>query len=90
MVAVEDSVIYQFERRDLLKIFKNDFLVKNLFDSIVGKDITKKLFSLHQKMLMEKNATISEQSRHTSLLVYSGGKSVEISLCVITKEQHQC
>ncbi|XP_066914773.1 popeye domain-containing protein 3-like [Clytia hemisphaerica] len=58
LVAAEDSVIYQFQRKDLFTIFRKDELLKNIFDSIIGKDICKKLYSLHQSFLMKDCITI--------------------------------
>ena len=64
----------------MLKIFKNDNVIKNVFDSLVGKDVCKKLFSVHKKLLLNESKRTSSILYQAPLVTYSTGTFIRMSL----------
>ena len=67
-------MVFVWSREDLLKLFKKDNILKNVFDSLIGKDISKKLFSVHNHFLMKESGKLSNILHDAPLLTYSAGK----------------
>ena len=65
--------MYVWSRQNILKIFKNDNVIKNVFDSLVGKDVCKKLFSVHKKLLLNENKGRSSILYQAPSVTYSTG-----------------
>jgi len=79
--AVCPSVVYVWKREELKKLFRSDFVLKNVIDSLVGQDICKKLFSLHESFA---NRQLDVQHNHpsvlkkASLITYSAANLLEL------------
>ena len=78
LIAQQPSVVYVWSRQNILKIFKNDNVIKNVFDSLVGKDICKKLFSVHKKLLLNESKKTSPILYQAPLVTYSTGTLIGI------------
>ncbi|XP_057306279.1 popeye domain-containing protein 3-like [Hydractinia symbiolongicarpus] len=70
--------VYVWRRDELMKLFKKDSMLKNVFDSLIGKDICKKLFSLHQSFLASDNQIVSNLLHQAPLLAYSAANLMEL------------
>ena len=83
LIAQQPSIVYVWSRQNILKIFKNDNVIKNVFDSLVGKDICKKLFSVHKKLLLNESKKTSPILYQAPLVTYSTGTFIGILFCCI-------
>jgi len=84
-IVSEGCVIIQWQRKTLLKILRTNTFVKNVFDSIIGRDIASKLFE-SQKSLMQHVSVEMDTQSIPSVIYEISGKSD--SLTNISEEPH--
>ena len=76
MKATTNSQVFEWDRESLLQLFKNEVVLKNVFDSLIGKDVCKKLFDVHRQMLTYDGSEIRKDNtvlHDAPLLAYSTG-----------------
>jgi len=61
-VISEGCVIIQWQRKTLLKILRTNTFVKNVFDSIIGRDIASKLFDSQKSLMQHVSVNVDTQS----------------------------
>ena len=60
----EGCVIITWQRNTLLKVLRGQNFLKNIFDSIIGQDVAKKLFKSNQVMCGDKTLSQSNIIYH--------------------------
>jgi len=88
LVALQPSIVVVWSRQSLMSIFKQDSVVKNVFDSLVGKDICKKLFSVHQRLLLNEaeSSKVSNLLHQAPLVTYSTANLIDVHKIDISNE----